>query len=239
MKGFSMHCLERSSLRRHPASLAPQVGLDYAVKICVLNSELRIVRLEPMGLSRSTVNLIFGVAVAALGSAAAVSWFSTDRPHIHAENAGAMQMPEEHPPLDLEERISAIERLSAAEPQNPEYPAQIGNLYYDSGRYEKAAEYYERSLRLGPRNPNVETDLATCLHYMGQHDRSIQVLDNVLSYSPAFAQARFNKGIVLAEGKKDVAAGIAVWEDLLRSDPGYPHRAELERRIAQMKASIR
>jgi len=64
-------------------------------------------------------------------------------------------------------------------------------------------------------------------------------LDNVLSYDPGFTQAKYNKGIVLIEGKKDVKGGISVWEDLLRSDPGYRQRAELEQRINQLKASLR
>jgi cytochrome c-type biogenesis protein CcmH/NrfG len=85
----------------------------------------------------------------------------------------------------------------------------------------------------------LETDLATCFHYLGQEDRALQILDNVLRYSPGFTQAKFNKGIVLIEGKKDVKNGVAVWEDLLRSDPNYSQREQLEQRIRQLKESAR
>jgi tetratricopeptide (TPR) repeat protein len=129
--------------------------------------------------------------------------------------------------------------VAAREPQNPEYPTQIGNLYYDAGEYGKAVDYYQRSLKIRPRDPNVETDLATCFHYLGQEDRALEVLDNVLRYNPGFTQAKFNKGIVLIEGKKDVKNGIAVWEDLLRSDPNYSQREQLQQRIRQLKETAR
>jgi len=192
-----------------------------------------------MALSKFSLNLLFAAVIAALGLTAAVSYFGSDRRQVQVQAVQSSQAPENRPPLDLAERISALQQLSAREPQNADYPAQIGNLYYDSGQYAKAAEFYQQSLNLRPRDPNVETDLATCLHYMGQDDRSLQVLDNVLAYSPNFTQAKFNKGIVLVEGKKDVKGGISVWEDLLRSDPGYAQRAELEQRINQLKASGR
>jgi cytochrome c-type biogenesis protein CcmH/NrfG len=194
-----------------------------------------------MALSKFSTNLIFAAMVAALGLTAVIFYFKSNRQQVQVQvqAADSSQLPEKHPPVDLAGRIAALQQMSAREPQNPDYPAQIGNLYYDSGQYAKAAEFYQQSLNIHPRDPNVETDLATCFHYMGQDDRSLKLLDNVLEYNPSFTQAKLNKGIVLIEGKKDVKGGISVWEDLLRSDPGYAQRAELEQKILQLKASIR
>jgi tetratricopeptide (TPR) repeat protein len=149
------------------------------------------------------------------------------------------QLPDKQPPVDSAGRIAALEQLIAREPQNADYLAQTANLYYDLRQYDKAADYYQRSLNIRPRDPNVETDLATCFHYLGQDDKALEILNNVLSYNPRFVQAQFNKGIVLVEGKKDIKGGIAVWENLLRSEPAYSQKAELEQRIQQLKASIR
>lgn len=188
-------------------------------------------------MSRFFVNILFAVIVVILGATAAVYMFrNTVRQDASAQATGS-PLPENHPPVDSGNRIAALQQLFDREPQNPDYPAQIANLYYDMGQYDKAADFYQKSLNLRPRDPNVETDLATCFHYLGRDDRSLEILDNVLKYSPGFAQAKYNKGIVLIEGKKDVHAGISVWEDLLRSAPDYPQRAELEKRISQLKAS--
>jgi tetratricopeptide (TPR) repeat protein len=104
-------------------------------------------------------------------------------------------------------------------PENPEYHTQIANLYYDGALYEKAAAHYQQSLKIRPQDPSVETDLATCYHYLGLDDKALEILDKVLRYSPDFSQAKFNKGIVLVNGKKNIKSGISVWEELLRSDP--------------------
>ena len=178
--------------------------------------------------------------VAALGITAGTAiYVNSKQPEIQERQASDTQLPDKHPPVDSADRIAALEQLIAREPQNAEYPAQTANLYYDLGQYDKAADYYQRSLRIRPRDPNVETDLATCFHYLGQDDKALEMLDSVLSYNPRFVQAKFNKGIVLIEGKKDIKGGIAVWEDLLRSEPAYSQKAELEHRIQQLKASIR
>jgi tetratricopeptide (TPR) repeat protein len=193
-----------------------------------------------MALSRFSVNLMFGIIAAALGITAGTAiYVSSKQPEVQERPADNTRLPEGQPPIDSAGRIAALEQLTAREPQNADYPAQTANLYYDIGKYDKAAEYYQRSLRIRPRDPNVETDLATCFHYLGQDDKALEILNNVLSYNPGFVQAKFNKGIVLVEGKKDIKGGIAVWEDLLRSDPAYSQKAELEQRIQKLKASIR
>ncbi len=196
-----------------------------------------------MALSKSGINLIFACVVLALGLAAATFIYinsnQPDNSSALAQESSGSELPANHPPLDAAERIKALDQLAAREPQNPEYRTQIANLYYDMGQYDKAADYYQQSLNIRPRDPNVETDLATCFHYLGQDDRALEILDKVLKYSPGFSQAMFNKGIVLVNGKKDVKGGIAVWEDLLRSNPDFPQKAELEQRISQLKASGR
>jgi tetratricopeptide (TPR) repeat protein len=134
-------------------------------------------------------------------------------------------------------RLAQLERLAAEDPRDPDALTRIANLHYDLGRFREAAAYYEKSLGLRPGDPNVETDLATCYHYLGEHDRALELLDTLLGRQPGFSQARFNKGIVLLNGKKDVRGAISTWEELLRTDPGYPHKEELRERILQLRQS--
>lgn len=182
-------------------------------------------------------HIAFGALAAILVLVAATALYrSADRAEATMAEGGAV--PHNHPPTDASERVATLQQMIAQAPRNAEYRTQLGNAYYDLGNYEKAAEQYQESLHLSPRNPNVETDLATCFHYMGQNDKSLEILDKVLEYSPGFDQAMINKGIVLAEGKRDARGGIAVWEEFLRIRPEYRQRAELERRISQLKNSL-
>lgn len=196
-----------------------------------------------MTLSRFTINVIFACVVAALALTASMFvYLNSDQRDItpaETRNSPEGTMPGSNPPIDAAERLVALEQMSAKDPQNPDHQTQVANLYYDLGQYEKAADFYERSLKLRPKDPNAETDLAVCLHYLGQNDKALETLDAVLGYSPGFVQAMFNKGIILASAKNDIKGAINAWEDLLRSNPNYPQRSELEQRIQQLKGSAK
>jgi tetratricopeptide (TPR) repeat protein len=190
---------------------------------------------------KKSTNILFAVLVLALaGVALASMYLNKDRPVIQeaaAPDTAGMKLPENHPPLDVANRLNELERMSANEPQNAEYKTQIGDIYYDLGQYQKAIGAYEASLKLKPQDPGVETDLATCYHYLGQEDKALDQLNKTLEYRPDFSQALFNKGIVLVDGKHDTKGGIAVWEYLLKSNPGFPQRAQLEQKIRELRSS--
>ncbi len=196
-----------------------------------------------MALTKDRINIIFASIVGLLlVLAAAFSYLNSKGPVIReaaALDPTVGQLPENHPPIDGASRLSLLEQMSRQNPQNAEYKTQIGNTYYDLGQYEKAINAYQESLNLQPNDPNVETDLATCFYYLGQPDEALRRLDAVLTYSPGFPQAMFNKGIVLIDGKNDVKNGIAVWEALLQSNSDLPRRTELEQKVLQLKSTLK
>ncbi|HYK90060.1 MAG TPA: tetratricopeptide repeat protein [Acidobacteriota bacterium] len=186
-------------------------------------------------------NWIFALVVIALAGVALVSMYvNMDRPVVQdvaAPDPESVSVPQNHPPLDAANRLAEVEKLSAADPQNAEYKTQIGNTYYDLGQYQKAVDAYQASLKLRPEDPAVETDLANCFHFLGQEDQALELLNKVLQHRPDYPQALFNKGLVLIDGKHDAAGGIAAWEYLLKSNPGYPRRAEVEEKIRALRSS--
>jgi tetratricopeptide (TPR) repeat protein len=190
-------------------------------------------------LSKRSINWIFAITIAVLAGAAALSIRLNQGQSSVPEATSPAGLPESHPSLELINRLNDLERLSLTDPQNAEYQTEIGNIYYDLGRFQNAVEAYEKSLKLKPRDPAVSTDAATCYHNMGQDDKAIDLIDQVLQFSPNFAQALFNKGIILINGKKNIEAGIAAWEELLRANPNYPQKAELEEQIRQYRTSGR
>ncbi len=190
---------------------------------------------------KSRTNLIFAMVIIALAGVAVTSMYlNMDRPVIQAAppmDPSTTSLPPDHPPVNTSNRLAELETLSAGDPQNAEYKTQIGNTYYDLGQYQKAIDSYEASLRLKPGDPGVETDLATSYHFLGQEDKALDLLNKVLQSRPDFPQALFNKGIVLIDGKHDTAGGIAVWEYLLKSNPDFPQRAQVEQKIRALKSS--
>lgn len=195
-----------------------------------------------MSQNKRQANLIFGSVMVLLGGTLLFSLYVHQgrTPVIQPPSEATLppdhpKLPNNHPPLDRAQELIALEQLSRSSPENAEYRTRIGNIYYDLGQYQKAIEAYTRSLELRPSDPNVETDLATCFHLLGQHDKGLEILNKVLRYSPNFSQALFNKGVILHAGKNDTKGAIAVWEELLRVDPNFPQRADLVRRIQDLK----
>jgi tetratricopeptide (TPR) repeat protein len=196
-----------------------------------------------MATNKLGVNVAFICILSVLALTAATAYYHNSSPpevktSSMAPPSGAA-LPENHPDIESSKKIAALENLIAREPNNPEYQTQIANLYYDSGQYEKAAEHYQKSLDLRPGDPNVETDLAVSLHYNSQDDKALEILNKVLAHSPGFSQALFNKGIILITAKKDVNGGIRVWEELMRTDPEFARKADLEKKINAIKESVR
>ncbi len=189
------------------------------------------------------LNLLFGSVVVLLAGTAVTGMYTNRNlpPILEAPAAvpDTMALPENHPPIDAGAGITALEKVARENPQDADIRTQIANAYYDAGRFDKAVEAYQESLRLHPNDPAVQTDLATSYHYLGQHDKALELLEQVLKSNPGFAQALYNKGVILQAGKNNVAGAIAAWEALLRTDPNYPQRAELEKKISELKAGMR
>jgi tetratricopeptide (TPR) repeat protein len=196
-----------------------------------------------MASNKSLVNFIFACIVAVLGLTAAGAIYKNlnspaGRPAAIPETA-ASQMPADHPSPEIIEKLMALQQQIAGDPQNPDYLAQMANLYYDMQKYDKAIEYYQQSLNIRPGDASVETDLAASFHYLGQSDKALETLDKILEYQPGFPQAMFNKGVILAHAKNDVQGAIKVWDDLLQTNPDFSQKANLQQMIRQLKTADR
>jgi len=196
-------------------------------------------------MSRSgRINWVFGGVVGALALLAITPLLLKEgrRPILEPEAsnpAGSAALPENHPPIDALNRANTLLQMILKDPQNADIRVQLGDAYYDAGLYQEAARAYEEGIAMKPQGPEVETDLATCYHYLGQDDKALQALDRVLQEHPGFAQALFNKGVILQTARNDAAGAVAAWQELLRSNPDYPRRTELEQKISQLQSALK
>ncbi len=196
-----------------------------------------------MAWTKSRVNIAFACIVAVLAMIVVREIYINQGSPAHkpaaAQKSAGVQLPENHPSMEAVERLMALEQKIAQDPQNADYITQIANLYYDLGQFEKAADFYQQSLKIRPEDPGIETDLATCLRNLGKTDKALEILEKILQYRPDFPQAMFNAGIILAYDKNDMQGALRIWEDLLRVDPAFSQEAELEKRINQLRSSSR
>lgn len=161
-------------------------------------------------------------------------------PHSPAAAGGGM--PHAMPTMEEMKRMAdkKAEHLLVklkADPNNPQLLNQIGIMYRSAHQFKQAQEYFQKSLAIDPKNVDVRTDMAACMFYGGDVDGALRELDQSLKYDPKHAGALMNIGIIKWKAKNDVPGAVASWEKLLKLNPDFAQKDEVERMIAEAKQS--
>jgi tetratricopeptide (TPR) repeat protein len=96
--------------------------------------------------------------------------------------------------------------------------------YKAAHQFEKAAEYFKKSLDTDPKNIAVRADYASCLYYLGDVDGALAQLNKSLTYDPKHPGTLFNIGVIELNGKHDADAAVAAWQKLLNLNPDLPQK---------------
>ena len=112
---------------------------------------------------------------------------------------------------------------------------QVANLYYDGRQYPEAVKYYQLAVKSQPTNADLLTDLGTSLWYTGDADGAIAEFQKALKYRPDHPGTLFNLGIVRWQGKLDPKGAVEAWEELLRLNPNYSQKQEVQEYIDRAK----
>jgi cytochrome c-type biogenesis protein CcmH/NrfG len=157
--------------------------------------------------------MIIAAITFVLGFIAGVSFegFKTDSPPDVASNSNT--------PIDYAQRGKALEAEVINNPQNTQAWIQLGHVYFDTEKFDKAINAYEKALKLNPSNADVLTDLGIMYRRIGQFRKAIEKFDKAVAVDPNHQNARLNKGIVLMHDLSDSDGAIRAWEDLLEINP--------------------
>jgi tetratricopeptide (TPR) repeat protein len=160
----------------------------------------------------------------------------TPAPVAAAQAPVAQTQAPEKPPFD-ETRARALELQAQRSPSDPAVRAELGNLFFDADRYDRAIRWYEESLRLDPRNVNVSTDLGVCYYYTNQPDRALAQFDRSLAIDPKHTKTILNVGIVRAWGKQDLAGAADAWQKVIALAPDSAEARAARQALESMKAA--
>jgi cytochrome c-type biogenesis protein CcmH/NrfG len=142
------------------------------------------------------------------------------------------------PALFDEQAARALRNILARDPGNVQANTQLGNLFFDAGRYAEAVAPYEKAFAVDSKNANLSTDLGTALWYSGRTDEALAQFQKSLAITPNHPQTLFNLGIVRRDGKHDLAGAVKAWEQLLATDPNYVDRDKVQQLLAQAKQQL-
>ena len=176
---------------------------------------------------KAAICLVVGLAVGYLlrGSRSSASSVlpaaSVAKSSVRAGAMGAREMPGgagHMQQMANKQAAPLLERLKS-DPNNSALLIQVGSIYHTTHQFKQAAEYYDKALRVDPKNVAIRTKLASSLFRMGDADGAIAQLNQALSYDPKDANALFDLGVVKLNGKRDSKGALAAWQRLLKSNP--------------------
>jgi cytochrome c-type biogenesis protein CcmH/NrfG len=128
------------------------------------------------------------------------------------QNAGGGQPAP--PPLD-ESRASGLKLTAQQNPSDAATRVELGNMYFDAGRFPEAVDWYQQALKIAPKDVNASTDLGIAYYYMNDPDKALAQFDKSLAVDPAHAKTLLNVGIVRAFGRQDLKGAVEVWQKIL------------------------
>ena len=152
-----------------------------------------------------------------------------------AAQPGATQAPAQ-PPLD-ESRASAMKTTAQQNPTDAVTRVQLGNMYFDAGRYPESVEWYEAALKVNPKDVNASTDLGIAYYYMNQADKALAQFDRSLDVDPKHAKTLLNIGIVRAFGKQDLKGASEAWQKVLAIAPGSEEARAAQQALEGVKSA--
>lgn len=139
-------------------------------------------------------------------------------------------LPENHPTPEQMARIQEMVAKARQAPQDRDIRVQLGNLFYDMGRFDAAIPWYEEALALNSDDVMVTTDLGTCYLFAGDPQKAIELYKKALTIEPGHPQTLQNLGIVyFSQG--EYSGAIEVWEQLLQAHPDYPQADQVRQQI--------
>jgi len=182
--------------------------------------------------------LLLGVALGYLfrGSASpATAQASAASAAAEQGNGVHQQQPDPNAQAALAQAAAPLVDAVNKDPKDYDSLVKLGDLFYDGKQFPNAIEYYQRALAIHPENPDVRTDMGTAYWYNGDADKAVAELQTSLKYRPGHPQTLFNLGWVRWQGKADPKGAVEAWEQLLKANPDYPQRQQVEQYIAKAK----
>ena len=145
------------------------------------------------------------------------------------------QQPDANAQAALAQAAAPLLDAVGKDPNDYNSLVKLGDLFYDGQQFSSAIQYYQKALAIHPDNPDVRTDMGTAYWYSGDADRAVAELQTSLKYRPGHPQTLFNLGWVRWQGKTDPKGAVEAWEQLLKANPDYPQRQQVEQYIAKAK----
>jgi len=150
--------------------------------------------------------------------------------HIDSSGSSSAALPDNHPSPEVLERLGQLMEQVREHPEDRESLIQLGNSFYDMGRFDSAIEWYQRALELEPSDIDVLTDLGTAYLYTGDRKGALEQFKRSLEIDDTHAQTLQNIGVAYFSSGEYKEA-VKAWEKLIEVHPDYVRADEIKEQI--------
>ena len=131
-------------------------------------------------------------------------------------------------------RILALEQEVTADPENVDAMIELGDIYFDSNRYEEAISTFIKAEQLAPTNFHILNDLGILYMRTDNFETALEKFDAVLKVAPNHSHSLYYVGLI-HRIKGDTDKALQAFEQVLSLNPD-PQLAEAVRQeIATLK----
>jgi tetratricopeptide (TPR) repeat protein len=134
-------------------------------------------------------------------------------------------------------RVRQMEAIAQQQPGDAAVRTQLGNMYFDAGRFPEAIRWYEQAFALNPKDPNVSTDLGVSYYYTNQPDKAIAQFEKSLQADPKHLKTMLNMGIVRAFGLQDLEGAARAWEEVIKVAPDSQEARAAKQSLESMRSA--
>ncbi|MDX6694274.1 MAG: hypothetical protein QOF02_1877 [Blastocatellia bacterium] len=162
----------------------------------------------------------------------AVEKAKSDSSNFDAQVAAAKRLYENRL---YEQAVEYFTRANKLRPDDYETITNLGNTYFDAGKFDLAEQWYDTALARKPNDVDVRTDLGLSFFFRKPPDmaRAVKEFRAALQYDPKHEQTLINLIVVLSE-KGDVQEARTALAQLEKASPNNSALPKLRTRIEEM-----
>jgi tetratricopeptide (TPR) repeat protein len=125
----------------------------------------------------------------------------------------------------------AYEKAICADPHKVEALINCGTLFYEDGKFEKAADYFRRATECEPENSLAQFNLGSVLEELGHWEESREHLREAIRLNSDYPDAHYNLAFV-CEKMSEFAEAREHWRAYIKLDPAGPWSDYAKQRLA-------
>ena len=132
------------------------------------------------------------------------------------------------------DRTSALEQELSANPDNVNALIELGDIYFDSNRYQEAISIFLKAEKLAPANVHILNDLGILYMSTDDNDSALERFEAVLEIDPNHIHSLYYVGLIHRDNG-DTEKALEVFEQVLAANPNPQLADAVGKEVAAIK----